>query len=75
MIHSKTNGFEAWYEYDSKGNVILSKSYKLWLWYEYEYDSKGNEIHYKDTNGVENWYEYTFWDNGKVKTKTEYKAF
>ena len=30
----------------------------------YEYDSKGNEIHYKNSNGYEWWYEYD--SNGKV---------
>ncbi len=73
-IHSKdSDGDEWWYEYDSKGNVIHykdSSGSEIWR----EYDSKGKEIHRKTSEGSEWWYEYTFWDNGKVKTKTEYKT-
>ena len=73
-IHFKdSDGFEYWHEYDSKGNQIHSKDSggrEDW----YEYDSKGNKIHSKYSIGNEYWYEYTFWDNGKVKTKTEYKT-
>ena len=75
QIHYKHNsGYETWSEYDNNGNQIHYKSsdgYESW----YEYDSNGNEIHYKSSTGNESWYEYTYWDNGKVKTKTEFSTF
>ena len=61
-------------EYDSNGNKIHfknSRDYENWC----EYDSNGNKIHYKNNNSKEEWYEYTYWDNGKVKTKTEFSTF
>lgn len=74
-IHRKcSNGFECWNEYDNKGNKIHSK-YGGGLEEWYEYDNKGNMIHFKSSNSLEELYEYTFWDNGKVKTKTEYSTF
>ena len=74
MTYKKTSeGKEEWYEYDSKGN----KTHEIWssgseFWY--EYDAKGNQIYFKNSYGTEIWYEYTFHPNGKVKTKTGYRA-
>ncbi len=72
-IHYKdSSGSEEWYEYDNKGKMIHSKdSDDREEWY--EYDSNGNVIH-SHYNGLDLWYEYTFGNNGKVKTKTVYRA-
>ena len=64
IIHLKYPSYatsinEHWYEYNTKGNMIRSKTisfnaYEFW----YEYDAKGNMIHSKHSNGSEEWYEY-----------------
>jgi YD repeat-containing protein len=49
-----SNGYEAWYAYDDKWNVIHYKSsngYEIW----YGYDNKGNRIHWKNSSGYEIW--------------------
>ena len=38
----------------------------------YEYDDKGNRIGRRNSYGAIFRTDYTFWQNGKVKTKTEY---
>jgi len=48
-------GYEVWYEYDEKGNMI---HLKYSSGYEERYDDKGNEIHCKDSSGYEIWQEY-----------------
>jgi len=60
------DGYEIWYEYDEKGNVIhfkYSDGYEEW----YEYDEKGNEIHCKDSDGNEVWYDGERWKSKKPK--------
>ena len=37
-----------------------------------EYDERGNEIHYKNSDGNESWYEYEYWENGKIKKEICY---
>lgn len=50
-------GYEAWYEYDERGNKIHAKSLDgIEEWY--EYDEHGNQTHEKHSNGYEAWFEY-----------------
>ena len=67
-----TNDTYEWrHEYDGKGQLLHSKKtdgFEEW----YEYDGKGNQICYRVSRGIIIWTDYTFWENGKVKTKTEY---
>lgn len=61
-------------EYDENGNEIHYKTfYGLEFWF--EYDAGGNMIHSKDYADNETRYEYTFYPDGKVKTKKEYKRY
>ena len=59
------------FEYDEKGRLIhLKDSEGPEEWY--EYDDKGNRIGRRNSYGAIFRTDYTFWQNGKVKTKTEY---
>ena len=63
---------ERWLEYDEKGRPIHSKrSEGTEEWF--EYDDKGNRICRRRPDGTLFWTSYTFWQNGKVKTKIEYR--
>lgn len=42
-------------EYDKNNNLVYHKS---WYGEEFWYDEKGNEVHWKGTDGSECWYEY-----------------
>ena len=72
-IYSKDSvGYESWYEYDDKGNVIHFKNSngdERWS----EYDYKGNEIHSKNSDGEERWSEYD--DKGNVIYFKDNKGF
>jgi len=58
--YKNTLGYEIWYEYNNKGNIIYYKNnngYEMW----YKYNNEGNKIYYKDNNGYEVWKD----NNGK----------
>lgn len=54
--------------------IINGETLGKWVYvteYWYEYDSKGNQIHYKDSDGNEEWYEYDFKGN-QIHYKNSY---
>jgi len=60
------NGYEGWYEYDEKGNIIhrkYSDGFEEW----FEYDEKDGVIHRKYSSGYEIWYDGEEWKNVKPK--------
>ena len=63
-IHTRNSGgYEAWSEYDEKGNEIHrrdSSGKEEWR----EYNEKGNEVHFKNSSGYEEWKEHDA--NGNV---------
>jgi len=61
-----SDGYEEWYEYNEKGNMIYSKhssGHEIW----FEYDEKGNEIYFKNSSGYEVWYDSKRWRSKKPK--------
>lgn len=77
---SNAHGWEYYYEYDAKGNLIHSYNLDGWdKWY--EYDSEGRLIHEKsgyknnpDDTPYETWYEYDANGNKKIHKKTSHGA-
>lgn len=76
-IHSKNSlyGTDEWYEYDSSGNMIHSKKRTgtgYWYEYWYEYYSNGSQIYIKSSEGSESWIFKEYWNNGVVKSSSQY---
>ena len=68
----KCGSVEIWYEFTPSGKKLREE----WAGGDeirYEYDWDGNLVRESHSRIGDRWYEYTFYPNGTIKTKAEYK--